>query len=593
VRLRHRCPDLRSHLRPPQRVAVARSLWTAVALIACCNLHSEARAQLDTNDALKRQTDQLASNLQSLTRFVDLAERACLSGHTQEESAGISIRLRTILKSVAGGVDIERQVKELRGASEQMTGAVAKLENDEIRKCMNEKLAPAFTLIGSSFLADDPGAAWPEPIDFRFNFVRNASKDLTKYSENLRLNLLRTSRSPVNRRITNQFDPSGAPYYQLDISYPANGELIKGTITPEVRATSSLSTEPTSLTPICLQRPSSFPQVKAEYDMFDCTEGGACGSAALGTGWLATCSKSGKALPAHAKPSRYATFRLALAQATAVERRWVVPSLETLVEQNTEGVGYTVFTLTTSAFRKSEALGVEVDVRVNGTRVDEDGLPAAMRPAPNDPSHPFVHNFALQSLDFQGLRGGCDEISVGLTPIYGRGRKGETRTVILSYAALRDVEERIVPFAGDTLAWRASYITPAREWRYYPIVRSYTYAVDDPNQAASAASAAEADRRWLDEQEFSYKEQRVLGVVRPPRTIQPNGTAAFGLAAGLLQPTGQIRFTFPQDDARSLSNFMIKQRERGGQASRIIQPDQYIFQAVGGYRTVKGVCGTG
>jgi hypothetical protein len=327
--------------------------------------------------------------------------------------------------------------------------------------------------------------------------------------------------------------------------------------------------------------------------MFDCMEGEVCKSAALGTGWLATCPKSGGAPPAGVKPSRYAALRLARAQSTSVERRWIVPSLETLAEQNTEGVGYTVFTLTTSAFRRSEALGVEVDVRVNGRGVEEDGLPPAMRPVENDPSQPFTHSFALQSLDFQGLHGGCDEISVGLTPIYAGGRKGDSGTVTLTYAALRDVEERKVPFAGDVLTWRASYITPNREWRYYPIVHSYIYKVEDPLQAAAAAAAAEADRRWLDEQRFSYEGQRVLGVVRPPRTIQPNGTAAFGLAAGLLQPTGQIRFTFPQPDAYSISDFMIKQRGRSNTASRVIESDRYVFQAIGGYRTVKGVCGTG
>jgi hypothetical protein len=227
---------------------------------------------------------------------------------------------------------------------------------------------------------------------------------------------------------------------------------------------------------------------------------------------------------------------------------------------------------------------VEVDVRVNGTRVEQDGLPPAMRPVANDPTQPFTHSFALQSLDFQGLNGGCDDISVGLTPIYANGRKGEPSQVTLSYAALRDVEERKVPFAGDTLAWHASYVTPAREWRHYP--------VDQAKSAAAAAAAAEADRRWLDEQGFSYEGQRVLGVVRPPRTVR-NGIAAFGLAAGLLQPTGQIRLTFPFDDAQSVADFMIKQRSRSDTASRVIESERYIFQAVGGYRTVKGVCGTG
>ena len=160
------------------------------------------------------------------------------------------------------------------------------------------------------------------------------------------------------------------------------------------------------------------------------------------------------------------------------------------------------------------------------------------------------------------------------------------------YAALRDVEERKVKFANDLLTWRASYITPEREGRYIPIVHSYPYPVDNPMLGSAAASAAEAHKQWLDEQRFSYEGQRIVGVIRPPRTIQTDGSAAFGLAIGLLQPTGQIRFTFPQADARSLSTFMIAQRGHRD-ADRVIAPDQYIFQALGGYRTVRGVCGTG
>lgn len=561
--------------------------------LAVCVVFQPAQAQSDQGERARRQSDDLARSLQALTVLVGLAEQACLSNRTQTETGGISVTLRAIVSSVTSGASIERQVKDLRGAPDKMTGEVAKLENDEIRKCMNEKLAPAFARINTSFAPDDPAASWPEPIDLRFNFARNASKDTAKYSDNLMINLLRTKQQPITRRITYQVQ-GGTPYYQVDISYPTDSEFIKGTIVPEIRATSTLSTQPTSITQICVQRPSSFPQLKAGYDMLDCTEGNVCQTSAFATGWLAICPKSGEALPpATVRPSRYAAFLLAQAQAADTERRWVVPSLETLAGQNAEGVGYTVFTLSTSAFRKPEALGVEVDVRVNGTRVEQDGLPPAMRPVANDPTQPFTHSFALQSLDFQGLNGGCDDISVGLTPLYANGRKGEPHQVTLSYAALRDVEERKVPFAGDTLAWHASYITPAREWRSYPIVHSYIYPVKDAKSAAEAAAAAEADRRWLDEQHFSYEGQRVLGVVRPPRTIQPNGTAAFGLAAGLLQPTGQIRFTFPPDDARRFSAFMVKQRSRSDTASRVIETDQYVFQAIGGYRTVKGVCGTG
>lgn len=140
------------------------------------------------------------------------------------------------------------------------------------------------------------------------------------------------------------------------------------------------------------------------------------------------------------------------------------------------------------------------------------------------------------------------------------------------------------------LTWLASYITPVRDWRHIAMVHSYTYAIaDGPAGVARAAGLAAADKRWLDGAGLVYDGQPVVGVVRPPRTVQPNGTAAFGLGAGLVQPTGQVRFTFSEGDARKLAAFMIAQRA-GPAARRVIAPERYIFQAVGGSRTAPGVC---
>src|SRR4029077_14757788 len=102
--------------------------------IAVCVVFQPAWAQSSQGEIAKTRSDELAGNLQALTLLVGLAEQACLSNRTQTESAGISANLRAILNSVTSGASIERQVKDLRGAPDKMTGEVAKLENDEIRK---------------------------------------------------------------------------------------------------------------------------------------------------------------------------------------------------------------------------------------------------------------------------------------------------------------------------------------------------------------------------------------------------------------------------------------------------------------------------
>jgi len=546
--------------------------------------------QTEAAKAAQRQSANFADALKIFETAVGLAERACLSNLTQIQKTGLSLDVQALVRGVKSAVGIESQTTALRGASEKLTGAVAKLENDDIRKCMNQYLAPIYSYVIGPYEKVDPNAAWPDPIDFRFNFARGSSKDTRKYSDKLVINLLRTNRAPLQRRITNQFDAGGSPYFQYDISYPVPGETIKGTIVPEIKGDARLSTDAPVITSVCLQRPSNLPRTRSDYDLFDCAEGKMCKPGALSTGWLSGCpaGTTGELGPPWFPPLRPVAYEL-ISKASET-RRWIAPSLEALSQGPHEGVGYTVFTVETDAFRRPEVLGVEFDVRVNGTPVEENGLPPAMRPIANDATRLFNYAFALQTLDFQGARGGCDDVAIGLTPLLAEGRKGATTTTHLSYVALRDVVERKESFGKTFLAWRASYITPAREWRHIPIVHSYIYPVMDAARRAKATGDAEADKSWLDRQRYSYADRPVVGVVRPPRTVQPDGTAAFGLGVGLVQDNGQIRFTFPEDEARKISRFLIAKRE-GRDASRVIAPDSYIFQAVGGARTAPGVCG--
>ncbi len=585
-------------------IDVSRRAWRngrwwrcAVAVAVGCSLTVDAaRAQTATAD---RQVAQLAAAQKLFEDTIAAAERACLSNHAKTETAQLTFSLQTLVDAVKSGVGVARKTVELRGASQQLPAIIQQSENTEIRNCMSNLLLPVYGSVVAVYEEAVTNAVWPDPIDFRFNYARAASKEVQKYSSFLRLNLARTSKSPLSRRITNQFDPSGAPYFQYDISYPATGEVIRGTITPEMNGDARLSTEQPIITEICLQRPASLPAARSDYDLFDCVEGGVCRPAMMSTGWLGLCpQKSGRmGDPSGTSPylRRVAFPSLAAAPAQSTQppagaARWVVPSLEALTERNVEGVGYTIFTIETEAFRRRGIIGVEFAVAVNGTPVHEDALRPEQRPLANDPASPFSHSFALQTLDFQGAQGGCDRIEIGLTPLLADGRKGEARTTLLSYVALRDVEKRRQQLGDGEMSWTASYITPAREWRNIPIVHSYIYRLSDGGARDEAVRRVEADKRWIDQQGLTYEGQRVVGVIRPPRTVQADGTAAFGLGIGLLQANGQVRFTFADGDARSIAGFMIGRREKLPGASKLIAPEPYIFQAVGGSRTVTGVC---
>lgn len=60
----------------------------------------------------------------------------------------------------------------------------------------------------------------------------------------------------------------------------------------------------------------------------------------------------------------------------------------------------------------------------------------------------------------------------------------------------------------------------------------------------------------------------LVAVVRPPLS-----NSSFGLALGIVQPTGQIRFTFGRDEAMRLKTFAISARQTSAAARRIISAD--------------------
>jgi|SRR5215469_869150 len=543
--------------------------------------------------AAERQAASVTAYEELLRNQVDAAEKVCLSNTSSQEDISFLVTWRTKLTAlISGTTTIEKKTEVLRGAARSLPDNTQLIENDKIRNCMNKELQPILSAV-INYLPTETNTLWPEPIDFRFNFIRGPSKNSNTYTEKVRLEL-QTRTGPKSGRLAPE-DPQATGYYKMYVGYPQPGEIDSGTIVAERKPEARLTSRQPIVTDVCFQRPSSMPAARTtDYDLFDCTEGTACGASPRTTGWLQSCSPKPKAQTAWIAPLfvdiAYAATQQQTDAAMSDGPYWSVPSAAALAEGNIEGVGYTVFTLETDVFRHSEINSVEVGVRVNGIPVREDGLPPELRPIANDPQNSFLYRFALQTLNFQGAEG-CERIDIGLRPVFADGRKGQSHTTALSYVALRDVRPRVQPLGDAELKWNAAYITPEREWRHIAELHSYIYRVGDVDMQNSALGRSEADKRWLDSQALTYDGQKVVGVIRPPRTLKPNGTAAYGLAAGLIQETGQVRFTFSEEEARKLAAFMIAQRHRSANAARIIHSESYIFQAVSGAHTVHGVCG--
>ena len=83
-------------------------------------------------------------------------------------------------------------------------------------------------------------------------------------------------------------------------------------------------------------------------------------------------------------------------------------------------------------------------------------------------------------------------------------------------------------------------------------------------------SDAIALRYRLDSLAIEFAEQSVRGILRPPKRKPP----FFGVAVGLLQRQGQMRFTFSTSESMALCEALLGVRQRPDAAS-IIRSDVY------------------
>ncbi|TFW29944.1 hypothetical protein [Duganella callida] len=573
------------------RPARPRPLRRCAALL-CCGCHAMALSAppAPAQSASERRNAELHTNLALLSTMIDKASAVCLNNETSKGVAQLQASFKSIASTLSGKLTVERTNQVLRGAREGLPQQVALIENDKIRNCMKPLVQNLFDMVINAAAPESATPAWPEPIDFRFNFKRTVSTDPRLYSENVRLDLTARER-PLSRRITMQ-DAQGLAYYQYDLLYPRAGEIFRGTIIAERLGNSRLSLTAPAITEICFRQPVKLPKLgQITYDIFDCVEGKLCKPSAQSTAWLAACEPKPAVSAANWLDLLVGRAWAQPAPATAPDRPgapfWHVPSLQTLTKSNPEGVGYTVFSIETDAFRDQNVQALEVDVRVNGIPVLEDGLPPRLRPVPVEAEGNYRYNFALQSLNFQGLRHGCDRIDITLTPSNGRAKPLHAT---LAYVALRDVAPRTQKIRDKQLTWSASYIVPQKEWRHYAVVHSYSFSASDEADKQRAIAAASRDKQLIDGLQLRYKGQKLVGVIRPPRTINQAGKAAFGMSIGREQEDGQVRFTFTKAEAKSMAQFVVSQRATHAPLNAVIASQPFYFNADGGSRTAAGMC---
>lgn len=533
----------------------------------------------------------LAARRQQMLNLLAAAQTTCLSSQTTTQAVTLSGLVASLVRRVSGAIGFTQQSETIRGAARDLPPQYRLIEDDHIRACMDKYSAAYIGLASNATPVANTSVAWPEPIDVHLNLLAGARTRPAR-SGIIQINVQSTAGTVLTDRLAMQ-DPRGLAYYDARIRYPAANEVVRGTLVPET-SDSYLSSNRPTITSLCFGRSTILPPPQSlRYEEFDCVLGKSCKSAGHAAGWLHVCTNQVAEIDRGAVRSDADVPAVIPAGVVSDTRqKWIVPSIASLASGNPQGVGYTIFTLDTGMFRDPAITSVTLDVDVNGMPVLEEGLEPDERPIANDPTAPLSISFALQTLDFVGAQGGCDRIGVALQPQGKAGAIGPPVHLALGYVALRDVLSQKLPVGGKDLVWSAGYVVPDKEWRALSELRSFTFAVADDTARAAAAQAASAGKAALDALYLTYDGASVVGVIRPPRTIQPNGTAAFGLAAGLVQPNGQVRFTFSQADAIALGNGLYAMASSRSDVAQVINDHPFLFQSVGAARTIPGICQT-
>lgn len=240
---------------------------------------------------------------------------------------------------------------------------------------------------------------------------------------------------------------------------------------------------------------------------------------------------------------------------------WVVPSLNTLMTE--KKFGFTHLTVwSKKPLYIENADKVIFSIIVNGTPIYIDGFRPEYLAKPFDPNAAIRFEFGLENLGFSGAKRGFEEVEVQMRFIRGEKTIREV-SCPLRYVALRSFSQRkVITKEGFELYWQADY-KRAKQTEYEVFIGSPT----DPG-------AAEGIKSSIDEGAHLYQNnQEVVAVIRPP--LKPS--KYYGVVVGLVQPTGQIRFTFFYKEALNLLKWVKSMHS----VNQVFPRDAFLYKLKG------------
>jgi len=251
-------------------------------------------------------------------------------------------------------------------------------------------------------------------------------------------------------------------------------------------------------------------------------------------------SKNIEACPVQNADSGWQLFNMAYASGTAIG--WITPSLDILKKNyQSDQHTYVEFDVTAADLKLPENVdSFSYQLEVNQQLVFINGWTEAETTSVFDPKQPFHLSFGLQNLDFSGADFGQENLQLTLT-FYSAGQKIRTDTINRNYTALRTVQP-ISNVVSDVLYNWAGQQHFGKSDGFEVFIWSST----------SADEIVKKRKKFFDEANLQYQGAKVVAVVRPPLSKNPN----YGLVLGLADSAGRIDFTFPHATATEIANWL-------------------------------------
>lgn len=511
--------------------------------------------------------------LERVATLMAIAERTCLSGRKLSGGAKVDAAVSKLKAGGSAGVSHE----EVRGAVDTINEELKSKENESIRNCMRPYTDEIFKLvIGSTsgrppqlrvsfwLEPDPPGAGPPGPLYLG-------------------------ERYGIPIEVFLAPDPDKG-YYTWQTQFPTAERPFDATVHRKVSDGTNIATSRDRRVKLCLvERKPSPPPNPNHMALLKCRESEeTCNTFdEMDPRWVDFCPAS----PPRAQ-SRWLPIAQAFAQGTtAEERHWVVPALKTLRDradqERASGVAYTEFSIETvdPLPATPDAEAVWLALKVNGVDALIDGVEAPYRAFAAKPGTRLTVSFGLQNLGFSGASGGCEVLEATLTFVkYGKP-VAEPFHLKRTYVALRDAEEVTMAVRSRAFRWTGVYRSPAAKFDNEVFVGSILFPSDGKAGAMEQARLEAVQRkRSIDDLQLTFDSRKVVGVVRPPLR-----ESAFGVALGLVEPSGQIRFILTRAEATRLRSEAVAQAKQRGR-SEVIRPDTFVYQMKGSGTAPRGVC---